>query len=478
MATRAVHWHEGMFLRPQHFQAADRYGAHQRAVGSKWDLHYNWGLRSIDVNMDALANHRLVVQSLRARLRDGTLVSLPEDAPPNEVDLREPLESRRELNVLLAVPVLRVGRANVAEDGQPEAGRFLLDAPEIEDENTGQNPQPLQVRRLNVRLLVEPQQEKPGYEVLPIARIQKSADAAATPCIDTNYIPPVLACDAWQILQIGILQAIYDRIGRKSEVLARLVESRGIGVESYAGEDFRIIAQLRALNEAYTVLNVLAFADGIHPLEAYAELSRLVGQLSIFGQNCRPPDLPRYDHDDLGRCFYAVKKYIDALLEDVEEPDFEAVPFRGEGLRMQVGLKSEWLESAWQPFVGVKTTLPADQCINLLTAPGQLDMKIGSHDRVDRIFELGQTGLRFSPKQAPRSLPPGLVYFQVDRLSQVSEWDHVRRVHTLAIRLNERRILGNIKGEQTLTISHGGQNATLSFILYLVRSAQPVANQP
>jgi type VI secretion system protein ImpJ len=100
-----------------------------------------------------------------------------------------------------------------------------------------------------------------------------------------------------------------------------------------------------------------------------------------------------------------------------------------------------------------------------------LDMKIGSSDRVDEIFRLGQAGLRFahSPRP-PRALPSvaGLTYFQVSRDSQLEEWQNVQKSLTLAIRLNENRIVGNIQGQRVLTIKTGGQTTTLQFTLYLV----------
>ena len=43
MATPAIHWYEGMFLRPQHFQAAQRYEAGQRGHGAKWDFPLQLG---------------------------------------------------------------------------------------------------------------------------------------------------------------------------------------------------------------------------------------------------------------------------------------------------------------------------------------------------------------------------------------------------------------------------------------------------
>jgi type VI secretion system protein ImpJ len=478
MVTRAVHWYEGMFLRPQHLQAAQRYEASQRDRGAKWDLHYNWGLRSVELNTTALANHRLVLQSLQARLRDGTLVSLPEDTVSPTVDLKGPLERDRALKVFLALPSLRLNRANVAEPAQAEAGRYFVDTLEIEDENSGINPQALQLRRLNVKVFLSTQEDHPGYEVLPIGVIEKSADADALPRLDLTYIPPLLACDAWPPLQVGILRAIYDRIGTKIDLLSEQMLSRGISADSFSSEDARIVGQLRALNEAYAVLTILAFAEGVHPFEAYLELCRLVGQLSIFSDKRRPPELPHYDHDDLGRCFYQVKKYLDALLNLIIEPDWVQRPFRGAALRLQVPLEPAWLEPAWQMFVGVHTSLPPEQCVNLLTTPGQLDMKIGSSDRVDAIYDYGQAGLKFVHRAQPRVLPvlAGLIYFQVDRDSQANEWQHVRKSLTLAIRLNEQRILGNIQDEQTLTIRHAGQTATLRFTLYLARSAgQPLA---
>src|SRR5262249_34964002 len=290
--------------------------------------------------------------------------------------------------VYLAVPMLRLGRANAPGNDQADGTRYVLDTQDLEDENTGINPQPIQVRLLNLKLLLSTD-DQTGYEVLPIARVTRSERAEATPELDTTYIPPVLACDAWKVLFADILQSAYDRIGKKIELLSSQVVSRGITFDSQAQGDPLIFAQLRELNEAYALLGILAFAQGVHPLRAYLELCRVVGQLSIFGATRRPPELPRYDHDDLRGCFCTVKMHIDALLNIVVEPTYKERAFIGAGLRMQVSLEPSWLESVWQMFIGVQSPLSSEECIRLLTKPGQLDMKIGSSDRVDDIFRLG-----------------------------------------------------------------------------------------
>src|SRR5687768_17491531 len=117
MPLPAVHWHEGMFLRPQHFQTDQRRLSHQLSRSAKWDCHYNWGLRGLDLDLDALANYRLVVRSLKARLRDGTLVDVPEDGTLSVVDLKNAFGRENNLTVSLAVPVLQLSRANIANGG-------------------------------------------------------------------------------------------------------------------------------------------------------------------------------------------------------------------------------------------------------------------------------------------------------------------------------------------------------------------------
>jgi type VI secretion system protein ImpJ len=179
--------------------------------------------------------------------------------------------------------------------------------------------------------------------------------------------------------------------------------------------------------------------------------------------------LPHYDHDDLGGCFAQVKRYLDTI--EITEPIYEERPFVGQDLRVQVALEPKWLEPIWEMYVGVHSPLKADDCIRLLTRAGHLDMKIGSSARVDEIFDRGSAGLKFTPSPSPpRALPslPDLVYFQVSRESQQAEWQDVQKSLTLAIRLNQQRIVGNIQGQRILTIKHGSQTTTMQFVLYLV----------
>src|SRR6185312_9571392 len=97
----------------------------------------NWGLRSIDIDVEALTNHRLVIHSLEARMRVGTPVMAPRDCVLPAVDLRPAFQDKdaRQFVVNLAVPALALGRRNLSADRNLRY-RYYQDAVELEDENT------------------------------------------------------------------------------------------------------------------------------------------------------------------------------------------------------------------------------------------------------------------------------------------------------------------------------------------------------
>jgi type VI secretion system protein ImpJ len=459
-----------MFLRPHHFQAADRFAARLVDQNTRFAQWHAWGFRRCRIDTEALGGFRLVVRELEARFRDGTTISLPDDAPLPDMDLKPAFLGRGTLDVFIAVPKWRAGQANVLTPAATSPARYRVNTAPTDDENTGVNPQTVSYRTPDVRLLLD-DDDQSGYEVLPLARLEKSERAEAVPQLAASFIPPVLACDAWPILQHNILQEVYARLNKKIEVLSAQVTSRGMSFDSHSPGDARRMNQLSRMNEGYTVLGHVGFVPGVHPSDAYLELVRLVGQLSVFGADARPPALPRYDHDDLGGCFWKVKQYLDALLRDIEDPAYDERPFIGAGLQMRVALEPAWLESGWQMFLGVRSNVTQEECVKMLTRPERLGMKIGSSDRVDTIFTKGQEGLRFTPNsRPPRDLPsaPNLTYFEVSRESSTNEWAHVVKAKTLAVRIQERDVVGNIDGQRDLTIRTGGQTTTFSLTLYLV----------
>ncbi len=471
MQNPPVHWYEGLFLCPHHLQASDRHWTDATQTSQRWDHPYNYGLHALEFSRDAISNHQFEIHRLEARMADGTLVSLDGGQTLDRLNLREGLEHESEVRVYLAIAKLKLGRANVESTESIADARYNIVESKISDESEGGNEQDIQFRELKVRLLLSTD-DASGYELLPIAQIKRSSEGDPRPQCDDQYIPPVISIDVWPELGRDIVRSIYDLIGQKIEVLSDQVSSRGIGLDSQSPGDMDRILMLSQLNSAYNTLGVLAFAKGVHPLVAYTELCRIVGNLSIFSESRRAEEVPPYDHDDLARIFRIVKLKIEQLINAVREYQFEQRFFVGVGMGMQVTLEPNWFHSNWQWFVGVnKGDLTRQECRELLSS-GQLDWKLGSGRQVELLFKHRAEGVELHPvDRPPRALPAksDWIYFELPR-SESSAWRDVQETQTLAMRLKDSLIvnLDQLQGGKDMVVSSQGRKTTLQFALFAV----------
>ncbi len=480
-----INWHEGLFLRPQHFQSAERHWNELVSKSEQWDHPCHYGLKSIAFSHEAIANYKFELQQISARLCDGTLVELGVDSEPDRVDLKDPLlggtsvvaglaeafEKASVVQVVLAVPRTRLGRRNLGMEGGAEATRYVETVAPIQDENVGGNDQDVSFRSLNARLMLSTQ-DLSGYETLPIVQIRRSGEGEAVPQVDSDYVPPVIAINAWTGLGRDIVRAAYDLIGRKMDVLGQQVINRGVGLDNQNPGDLERILMLSELNRAHGILRVLAFAPGIHPQWAYGELCGIVGQLSLFSPERRAAELPLYDHDNLGPIFRNLLTRIEALIYTVRDFEFEKRPFIGVGMGMRVSLDPRWFNSDWEWYIGVnKGDLTRQECLDLLSA-GQLDWKFGSERMVEALFKQRAEGLSLIPVDRPiRALPARSewLYYEIPR-DEKPAWRDVQMTQTLALRLRDSLImnLDRLQGQQTLEVSARGKRVPLQFALFAV----------
>lgn len=473
MRNLPVHWSEGLFLRPHHFQAGDRFWMEVIQTSEQWDHHYNYGLRSLTLGKEAIGNYQVEVVACEARMKDGTLISRGVGQEFERVDLKPAFEKQPTVTVYLAVSKLKLGRANVGRAGSLDHPRYVETSLSYQDENAGGNDQDVAVRDLNVQVLLSTD-DISGYEVLPIARIKRASEREAAPQVDDDYFPPLITVDAWPDLSRGIIRAIYDILGKNLERVCEQVKNRGITLVSQDVGDQKLVLMLSVLNEAYATLGCLAFAAGCHPLTIYTELCRIVGKLSIFGEERRVPEIPRYDHDDLARIFKWMKRQIEMALVVDKKDNFERRDFVGSGRGLQVTLESKWLSPDWSWYVGVQcATLSPKECQELLS-PGKLDWKMASSGEVDLRFRHRAEGVTLQLlNQVPSILPakgPGgeWIYYQVSRGN--SAWDGVVREQALAMRVKEELItnLNELQGKKTLIVQVSGKRIHLEFALFAV----------
>lgn len=491
MRNLPVQWSEGMFLRPHHFQTNERYWSEWLATSSGWDHPYNYGVQAVELSKEAIANYQVEIKYCNARLRDGTLVTTSVGQEPDRVDLRESVEEtaaeivrtksvsmksalQKEPTVVvhLAVPKLKLGRANVGESQGDHQSRYREAQRELPDEVTGGNDQQVDLRELNIKVLLSTD-DLAGYETLPIARVKRSGDKEATPQLDPDYIPPVLAIESWPPLMLDYVRAIYDVVSQKIRVLSEQVKSRGITLTSQEPGDMDRIIMLMILNEAFATLRVLAFSRGLHPFVAYTELCRIVGKLALFGEDRACPEVPHYDHDDLARIFQWIKKTVTLLLTRIQDYDYEREEFIGVENGMETRLKEKWLGPNWDWYIGVNYgTSTKEECRRLL-APGKLDWKMGSADQVEGIFRDRRPGVMLLVEDnPPRALPirGPWVFYRVTKDGHA--WRGVEATQTLAMRFSTNHVknLAELPGQTKLVVAERGkpQEVKLEFVLFAI----------
>ena len=480
MSSHSLHWAEGLFLRPHHFQAQELLLQESLARSTGWLQPFPWGLHSLEVDSDSLANLRVSLSSCHARLQDGTLVRFPEDCHISPEPIPRALfrNSESRVRVSLGVPELRRGPSNVAAPGSAQNAtqtplRFVPHQEDREDENAAGNPQPVDFRRLNPRILFSaPEESLRGYDAVPLFQLRLGSTPEAPPRIDNEYIPPILRLEA-SAEASRIIRSVYDRLGAMSGDLAAKILDRGVSLSTGHRDDFEIILRLHAVNSALGGLAPLPFLPNVHPLTAFTELARAAGLLAVFRPERRLAQLPPYLHHDIALSFRELRKLLD-FAEETEIP-YKRREFGWQGLQLAVRIDKEWLETGWNFFIGVESSLSSTRVVEILSER-ELLMKVGSAEEVDRIYTGGRAGVQVMPVsdiQIPRTFPRNnWHYFRVQRDDRNSAWVQVERTFNLAVRVNERKIQKSPDAAHKFDVkdNESGNLASLGFSLFATRT--------
>lgn len=465
MSEHAVHWHEGQFLRPHHFQQQVR---SLEALVQRTSLSatpFAYGVKVLSPNLDALGNWRVALTRCHLRLQDGSFIRCPEDCRLSDVQIERSAfdNPERRATVYVGFPSLDLGRPNAAPQGTPGLTRYIVDTVDVEDENIPSNPQQIQVRRPHARILIG-REAAAGFDAIPVMRLMLGVGDEGTPEIDPTYVPPILTAGASTTLMKEFLQPIYNRLSEISHRLADQVNRTGMIFEPGRPEDVDKILKLQAVNSVVGGLAYLSTVGHVDPLTAYIELCRGAGTLAFFRDERSVPPLPPYDHEDLGSVF---SELHNLLMVDLKvKRNYIPRPFKGAGYQMQVRLEREWLDPSWKFFIGVHSKMNLQEVDRLLR--GQLDMKAGSANEVDSIYSRATAGVKLHPDpNPPRDFPvTDWSYWQVDRASPA--WGDVEKYLNFAIRFNERQSKGQIDGAEKVLVEKPDDSSlvSLSFTLY------------
>lgn len=403
-----VMWTEGMFLQPQHFQQQDRFAGRQLDGRIAATVPWPWGFVALQIDDAALLQGRIMVSVARGVLPDGLAFSVPAD-DPSPPAFEVPADARDQL-VVLAVPQSRPGvtESDVeAGEGSMPPRWHVADIGVADIHASSLREAPLQVGRLNLRLMLERDTHE-GYVTLGVVRvIERRADGRVV--LDTPYVPPMLHAPAQPVLD-GYVREVHGMLYQRGEALgARLAQPGRAGTGEIV--DFLLLQVINRFQPLFAHLQRLPV---LHPERLYDLCLGLAGELSTFREQRRPVAYPEYRHDDLATCFRAVIADLRQSLSQVLEQT--AIPIdlqeRKHGIRVAVIGDAELLRTAM--FVlAVNAQMPGEAL--RMRFPTQV--KIGPAERIRDLVNLQLPGvtLRALPV-APRQIPyhAGYTYFELE----------------------------------------------------------------
>lgn len=422
----AIAWSEGMFLRPHHLQHHDlfsvaRLNYHLRAIDP-----FHWGVRSFDLDDDALSDNRIVLLSLDAVLPGGHIVRYPNGNA--EVQSREFDPQIQKLGVHLGIRNLRPTEPNSARQGEGARDvRFLTRSEDLPDLNRGGFPAPVELSDLNVRVFFDGEEEDIElHETIKLGEVIATGELSAPFALSPRCAPPLLALQGFAPLHDEVAK-IVSQIAAKVRVVAGRTET-------LSTLDLPRMWMRYTLARMTPVLRHLLSTGETRPFDLYTALVETAGALAAF-REMEALELPVYRHEDLSGCFHELIEFLDAQLEETLPVRFREIPLVFDNERKHYAtqeLNTETVDPRNAFFLGVKppANVETSEVVDLL----HQQAKASSITGVKTLEMLNRAGLKVEHMAgAPTEIAAraGYEYFKID--AGGPQWKRVKEDFTFAI---------------------------------------------
>jgi type VI secretion system protein ImpJ len=401
-----------MFLSPQHFQVFHSWINARISKGEEYGSLGSYGFHRLRIDEEALKRDIFNVLEAEVLFPDGFLASFPSIGRVSERNFAEQF-TETALNVYIGIPAAEPNVPQVSSaDGR--MARYEVELTDEYDENRVNSTQSLEFRRIQARIFFG-DEDRTGFESLPIARLERKGRATIQTVQSSGFIPPILACGCSSVL-MDILRNVAEVLQRKARDLSTRVPAMDRLTVSDRGAEVSGLMMLLCTNIGLATAQQFSSWKQVHPFEAYKALLQIVGALAIFEKDRVVPELPAYDHRDMGRAFVVIGQTIERLAGVQDAPPFDRVPFEDDkmnpGLIFRGDILPEWIEKGVTYFLGVEMAetpeIARDKVSKSvkLTAPEELERFMAGVMRGIDLEYLHLPPISF-PKQ------PNLHYFRI-----------------------------------------------------------------
>jgi type VI secretion system ImpJ/VasE family protein len=432
-----VHWYESLFLQPHHLQLMQRSLMDQTVAERQLSWAYPYGMIECKVSADELANMRVRFDRLRVVLPSGVVVDVPDGAELPSLDIKGAFEaSSGAFLIYLGVPLWVAHRANSIENPQKDDWRtkriYLVEEISRPDENTGENPQAIRIRKVNARLLLE-SDDHSDMEVFPLLKIAHAAgEDVGLPRQDASFVPACLILQGSPILRDMVRDLANQAEASRKELVIQ-INRGGFAIDQMRGLQFEQMLRLRTLAGFSGRLMGLVTAPAISPFGMYLELRQLLGELAALRPDRDQFDAADYDHDNPLVAFSELCGKIRSLLRGVVAARFLQVAFALEAKTkvLAAALTDEHVKAPNEYFLGVRAKEDAKAISSLLEDADKFKVMPLSLAQ-QRVWGVKVIEERYPPLELPSQA--GLHYFRLVRSESVRMWERIAQEKTIAIR--------------------------------------------
>jgi len=407
-----VLWGEGLFLRPQHFQRQDAYHESRVFESVQAVQPYNWGVRSVRFDLDALSSNVLRATELSLVFSDGELYSAPQaDELPPPISLDTLPDGVNEVTFYLVLhPLHHSGKNYAADINSGFVSRFVSEQTSTPDLFTDAVEADLTFLKKTVKLIAH---SEPRDQLLsiPLVRVRRTTTAGFE--LDEDFVPPILSISASPFV-FQRLRRLIDALQAKVNALFGFHREPTKNIIEFRSGDIASFWLLHTASAAYAALNHLFQHPVLHPERLYQELLRLAGALMTFSKGYTLADLPVYRHDDPGPAFARLDFILRELLETVISTRYFAIALEEVRPSFHQGrLDSGKIDDKTTFYIAVSADMPAVELVEAVPAR----FKVGAPDDVDKLVLSAMPGvvLTYTP-QIPPAIPvrPGVCYFELE----------------------------------------------------------------
>lgn len=321
--SKALYWHQGMFLQSHHFQYQEQYTQNEINRQPLFSNVEANGVYRLHFNDASIKAGIVEIENLLAVLDDGTQIQYPGNCNLEQMTIdRSLFEQSDYVSVYVAIASIDSNDSNLSTDSQTK--RYLLqDEPvEFRDKYDNDEKAALPVLCLDAKLYLGDRALIPdGMHCVEIGRVEQDGDNFK---LSDSHVPSVVNLEA-----STVLKSLVKNI--KQQLLTRYdqLESYNIFVSTdnkdITPSAFSNMTALQIVARYTPIFNFYEKNGSIKVEELYAVCSQLIGEMSIFSKranvlgesNDKSLSLLPFSRQNLGDCFQRAYVLIKTLLDEL-----------------------------------------------------------------------------------------------------------------------------------------------------------------